>query len=319
MIKLLLVDDEIETREGLRDFIPWEELKIDEVQLSSDGADGIELSAIFKPDIIITDIRMRKVNGIEFATKIREFLPNCKIIFISGYSDKEYLKSAIQLKAISYVEKPINLEEIKAAIEEAVEMHLDQLKVKHEIENSNLLKEKNLGLIKEECALALISENPSIEDISTKLRNSNIAFTGNNNYATIIVKIKNNKEIASINHHSSRNLLDENIRKVFDNYLIASLDNDSYMVHIGYEYVTESSLFKNSLESLFNNLCDYLGNSFKIFIAVGAVTMGLLNIKNSYNTAILAMRELFFTGYNQIVFYYKNNKAPYILVQPLIL
>ena len=55
---------------------------------------------------------MPRMDGIELAMKIKETLPQCKIIFMSAYSDKEYLKSAINLKALSYIEKPIDPEEI---------------------------------------------------------------------------------------------------------------------------------------------------------------------------------------------------------------
>lgn len=61
------------------------------------------------------------------AFAIREFCPHCQFIFLSGYSDKEYLKGAIKLKAANYVEKPIDLDEIKQALEEVID-ELDKLK-----------------------------------------------------------------------------------------------------------------------------------------------------------------------------------------------
>ena len=59
---------------------------------------------------------------------MREFLPDCQFIFLSGYSDKEYLKGAIRVKAANYVEKPLNLEEITEAVREITAQLLRQAK-----------------------------------------------------------------------------------------------------------------------------------------------------------------------------------------------
>ncbi|QJD84224.1 response regulator transcription factor [Cohnella herbarum] len=119
-MKVLLVDDEPLTTESLERYIDWRQLGIFEVKTASNGLEALELLPRFNPDIIVSDVRMPRMNGIEFATEARERYPTIKIIFLSGYSDKEYLKSAIHLKALSYVEKPVKLEELTAAIRESV-------------------------------------------------------------------------------------------------------------------------------------------------------------------------------------------------------
>ena len=237
MIKLLIVDDEIKTREGLRDFISWSELKIDTVQIACDGAEGLEVALEFNPDIIITDIRMSRMNGIDFATKCRTFLPNCKIIFISGYSDKEYLKSAIHLRAISYVEKPINIDEVIAAVSEAVELHLEQVIQQSEIEHSNLVEEKTMNLIKEDCALGFIDMNSKTADIIKKISDSKIKFPLIGNYCTIVIKLKNNSNKLALEmvNFQYRYIIKSSVESVFKNYLMAPLDKNTYMLHISQE------------------------------------------------------------------------------------
>ncbi len=73
----------------------------------------------FCPDIILSDVRMPRMSGIEMAEKLQVQNPVPHIIFMSGYSDKEYLKAAIKLKAVNYIEKPIDLEEIAETVQEA--------------------------------------------------------------------------------------------------------------------------------------------------------------------------------------------------------
>ena len=120
MLNILIVDDEKKTRDGLIKHIPWTKLGNFTLYEAENGLQAIEKAKETHPDIVISDIRMPKMDGIEFAKQLRELYPQCKIIFFSGYSDKEYLKSAISLKAISYIEKPMDIDEISAVIKETV-------------------------------------------------------------------------------------------------------------------------------------------------------------------------------------------------------
>lgn len=123
---VLIVDDEAMPRKVLKEHLPWDELKVTQIFQASDGLEAIEQARQCRPDIVISDVRMPRMNGIEMAAAIREFCPHCQFIFLSGYSDKEYLKGAIRLKAANYVEKPIDLEEISQSLKEVIE-ELEQL------------------------------------------------------------------------------------------------------------------------------------------------------------------------------------------------
>ena len=125
-MKLLIADDEILTREGLVSSLDWASLNINTILLAEDGLEAYRIACDQKPDIILSDIRMPRLSGIELATKLKEALPDTILIFMSGYSDKEYLKAAIRLKAVTYVEKPLDLNEIREAITEAVHLRLEK-------------------------------------------------------------------------------------------------------------------------------------------------------------------------------------------------
>ena len=119
-MKLLIADDELLTREGLASSIDWESLGIHQIFQADDGLRALHIAKLQEPDIILSDIRMPRMNGIELVEKLTELLPDTSIIFMSGYSDKEYLKAAIKLKAIDYVEKPLNPEEVQKTVAEAI-------------------------------------------------------------------------------------------------------------------------------------------------------------------------------------------------------
>ena len=120
-MKLLIVDDEKLTREGIRSRLDLESMGIDRVFLADDGVHGLETVRKERPDIVLTDVRMPRMNGVQMAEQILAAYPDTVIIFMSAYSDKEYLKAAIKLKAVSYVEKPLDMEELGQAVREAVD------------------------------------------------------------------------------------------------------------------------------------------------------------------------------------------------------
>ena len=96
-MKLLIVDDEKLTREGILKSLPLEKLGIHHTFMADDGVHGLEIALKEKPDLILTDVRMPRMSGVEMAEEILKSLPNAIILFMSAYSDKEYLKAAIKL------------------------------------------------------------------------------------------------------------------------------------------------------------------------------------------------------------------------------
>ena len=136
-MKILIADDEDYAREGLIEEIDWEELGIDEIMQAVNGAEALKIARWFQPDIVLTDIHMPRMDGIAFAGELVKQLPGSKIILISGYMEIEYLKSAIELSVIDYIEKPAEVEAVKKALRRAVEESLREKKIQ-EADESNL-------------------------------------------------------------------------------------------------------------------------------------------------------------------------------------
>lgn len=116
-LKVLVVDDERATREGLCEIIPWSELDMQVVATAGDGAVAERLVEQHHPDIVITDVRMPRRDGIALATAVRRGHPDTEVLFISGYDDREYLMSAIELRVFGYVEKPVAIKEMTRTLE----------------------------------------------------------------------------------------------------------------------------------------------------------------------------------------------------------
>lgn len=112
MFKMLIVDDNNRDRRILQTILPWEEYQISIIGAVADGIEALEVAQNEIPDILLTDISMPHLNGIELAKKIGELSSTTQIIFISCYSDFEYAKQAVNLNVSGYINKPLNKEEL---------------------------------------------------------------------------------------------------------------------------------------------------------------------------------------------------------------
>ncbi|MBB6637250.1 response regulator [Cohnella thailandensis] len=121
---VLIVDDELEIREGLRANFPWEDYGIEEAITADDGDTGLAAALKRRPDLIVTDIRMKRMSGLELIEKLSAERPeDWKSIVVSGYDDYEIVRQAMRLGAMDYILKPINTAELG----EIVRRMVDQL------------------------------------------------------------------------------------------------------------------------------------------------------------------------------------------------
>ena len=128
MYSLLLVDDERLELETLRDYIAWDELGFDRVYTARGGRDGYDKALRLKPDVMITDIHMPVMNGIELAKQLYADGCTTKVIFLTGYDEFEYAKAALQVEAVDYILKPFSFEKIRKAAERVRELlHKEEL------------------------------------------------------------------------------------------------------------------------------------------------------------------------------------------------
>lgn len=120
MNKVMTCDDEVFIRNILTVNFPWKkyDLKVESVEVN--GIDGFKSFCVNPVDIIITDIRMPLMSGIEMSRKIREIDKRVEIIFLTSYDEFEYARSAIEVSACDYVLKPIRDDELGRALRKAV-------------------------------------------------------------------------------------------------------------------------------------------------------------------------------------------------------
>lgn len=134
LIKVFITEDESIVREGLRDIVPWEKYGFEFVGDAPDGEIALPLIRKLRPDVLITDIKMPFMDGLALSSIVSRELPNTKIIILSGYSDFDYARQAIDLNVDQYLLKPIT----KAAIVKALER--TRQKIQEEREQQDYLR-----------------------------------------------------------------------------------------------------------------------------------------------------------------------------------
>lgn len=251
------------------------------MRCADDGLHGLEIGRQFRPDVILTDVRMPKLNGIQMSEQIQQLCPESSIIIMSGYSDKEYLKAAIRLRAVSYVEKPISLDEITAALREAV--------VRVENENRSRIRSK------EATAFELTQYPDQRGDLfldPSWFRNPPESFQS---AFTVLIR---NYDLGGMTTEDSARLINGKLTELFRNM---SLD---------WLYAPRSPLFIFQMFSrlpLSDQQADYLGGRIagelsdhlgSFHVIIGRQVRDYHNLYESYASAVISLQTAFFLPVN---------------------
>jgi len=113
MSKLLIVDDESDIREFARNFFKKRQI---DVSIASGGRQALDLIDKEKPDLVLLDVRMEEITGIEVLRELRKTNLSVKVIMVSGVEDEETIKEANSLGVIGYIHKPFILEELEKIV-----------------------------------------------------------------------------------------------------------------------------------------------------------------------------------------------------------
>jgi two-component system response regulator YesN len=119
--KMLICDDERRIREGVRQAVDWASIGIDTVETAADGEEGWAWVCDHRPEVVLTDIRMPKMDGLAFLNKIMVAFPYTKVILLTGYEDFSYAQQAIRSRAYDYVMKPTNPDTLLRTCKSALE------------------------------------------------------------------------------------------------------------------------------------------------------------------------------------------------------
>ena len=218
-IKILYVEDDEIARENGVEYL---QNFFETIYGASDAIVALQLYEKYKPDIIITDIQMPKLNGLEFVKKIRQKDKKTQIIIITAFCDKDYLLKAIELQLVKYLIKPVKEKEF----EEALFLCVNSLQE----DNSNIVKLEN------EIYFDTFNKNLVIKDEIVKLRAKEILFLellikNKNRYVTY-EEIENYVWSESFMTKDALKTLVKNLKTKIPKDLILNLTNSGYKINV---------------------------------------------------------------------------------------
>ena len=178
MYSLLIVEDEYLVRQGIRSLVDFERFQIDQINEAKDGVEAWDFIEKHQPDIVLTDINMPRMNGIQLAQLIKEAYPHIHLVFLTGYDEFDYALSAVKLGADDYLLKPFS----KADIEEMLAKVVKGLRKEEKEERVQRLIETNEQSMLEQA----IQERLGDVDLSLKSLGNQLGFSPN--YLSVLIK-----------------------------------------------------------------------------------------------------------------------------------
>ena len=158
MIKVVIVEDEDIIRRGLVKTIDWQEMGAEIVGEAADGKEGLEVVRTVKPDLVMTDVKMPRLDGLEMAAQLRQEYPELKLVFLTSYAEFDYAQQAVRLGAEDYLLKPVDEEQIRKLMARLIEAQRAEESGKAEIW-------EQLGLVDWQEALAHQGLNPHVRRV----------------------------------------------------------------------------------------------------------------------------------------------------------
>lgn len=133
-MKILFNDDDVIARKNIEKRIPWEQYGWELIYCAKNGMEALEFMQTHQPDVILSDIKMPVMDGIQMAIIAKDYYPEVKFIFLSGYKDFEYAQQALKLNAIDYLTKPVMTQTLIDALKKAESLIRQEKKTNHVME-----------------------------------------------------------------------------------------------------------------------------------------------------------------------------------------
>lgn len=179
MYKVLFVDDEVLTREAIAAKTPWNEAGYTLIGTAENGKDAIEFMERERPDLLITDIYMPVMDGLELSRYVSANYPDMKIMILSGYDEFEYAKQALKCGVCEYMLKPITSAElIETLLKLKSRLDADNSS-RDQIEKMRRDYEDNMPILREHFLNRIIEGKESGADLDEQMKNMKVCVTGN--------------------------------------------------------------------------------------------------------------------------------------------
>lgn len=298
----MIIDDDAKIRSRIKTMIDWDSLPVEFACEAADSDTARDLYLLYRPKIIITDIFIPIITGLDLAEELAKIDPEIRFIIITGYDDFEYAKRAVKLGAVDLLSKPLFPETINESLRKAVGYFEALQKEKASMESLQELLKNNLHDIQASYVGNLLHNRPKQPElIRSKLRSLHLQISGPR-YAVMLAAAESDEDFEAISV-----LLKDTVSSVLNQqgYEAFSYLDSQFRVSCVVNIAAEDP--EDDLEAAMNLVCDEmkLTAGCGIRAGLGRITEGLAELYLSYNEALLALNYCV-TAPGDSVILYKN-------------
>ncbi|OXM86738.1 response regulator [Paenibacillus rigui] len=298
MYKLMIVDDDVIIRRGLTRNIDWESQGIKLSGSAGNGKEALLLAESLKPDLVVTDIRMPHMDGLELTERLIAKFPELKVILMTSYEEFEFAKKALKLKVFDYILKPFENDALLDTVNRAAAEYRREKSVRKQIIDS-------MPLLRQLFWEHLISGRFEETELATESEFLGIRLHASH-YAASVIKIDDYRSPNMLNRFGQEmlkycvgNIIEEMTRHLDPCYIIhydggeivLVFGSDDEPVHMAHELHT-------LMEKLRANVETFLKTT--ITVGIGPVYERPLSLQHSYAEANAALEYRHITGTNQV-------------------
>jgi two-component system response regulator YesN len=313
--KLLIVDDEVEVRKGIINKVQWEELGYEIVAEGENGKEAFELFEKTLPDVVLTDIKMPFMDGLELSRIIKEKYPSTRIIVMTGFDEFEYAHKAIKLNVSEYLLRPISSQELTDILIKVRKQMDEEIAEKENVEALREYYRKSIPILREKFLASLVTSVMDRFEIEEKAKSYKINLEGKGFMVSVIsldeskagehIELDNNldrdsSEGKALLKFALLNVVEEVAKKY--GLGTAFLEGENVvLLTVSQERDREliSSMTLNMLEELKRTVEKFLKAT--VTIGVGNTFEDIVLARYSYENAIAALDYRIFMGRNKII------------------
>ena len=277
MMKILFVDDDAITRKTASTKINWSGLGYQFLTPADNGLDALDIIRKELPDIIICDIRMPGMDGIQMAEIAKNYSPDLEFIFLSGYQEFEYAKQALQLNAVDYLTKPFDTAQLTAVVKRAEE----RITVRRK---EQAITSEKYPLIQRKYLSQLLASNFSHADGEVfKAFDFNIAGGCG---IVIFAELKSGSSETALLHSLASDICDFLTRRHPGCFFIP-MENQEIFIIYTHEDITCDDIFLDYIEDLKKEITLFNNHStFNVLFYPGTIMHSLNDLYDSYQNAL---------------------------------
>lgn len=291
MYDVMIIDDDQFIRDRLKKIIDWERIGINLVCEAQDSDSARELFLLHRPKIIITDINIPIISGLDLANEIVLIDPDVRFIVITGFTDFEYVKSSVKLGVIDLISKPLLPEDINESLQKTV-AYFNKLRIEQSsLTNMRMLLEESLPIYREKFIGYLLTQKRdySENDILHKFNSMGMKIKGQYYTVALISPVIDTLSVSEtdVTLVAIKNVSDEIMSAA--NYRIYSFYDTNYRLNclLAWDFENNSELLEETIQKIYKKIHFYW--EIEIYVGIGAPITDITNLHMAFKEAFISL------------------------------